>query len=114
MAFVYHQGFVRPDLATSYTDFRNLVSLVLQHIRWMEHRVKHSILLVKAHTAFLQAVDPLSDGFHSLDSGAMAKDEMLNLHNHATQAKAFLKAAYDIYWSPPLGLNTPVGWEAGP
>ena len=39
---------------------------------------------------------------------------MLNLHNHATQAKAFLKAAYDIYWSPPLGLNTPVGWEAGP
>jgi hypothetical protein len=37
MAFVYHQGFVRPDQATPYIDYRNLITLVLQHIRWMEH-----------------------------------------------------------------------------
>ena len=114
LGFIYHQAADRPELATPYIDYRNLILLVLQHIRWMEHRVRHSILLVRAHTAFLQAVDPLSDGFHALDSGGMIKDDMVNLHNHATQAKAYLKAAYDIYWSPPLGLNTPVGWEAGP
>ena len=101
MAFVYHQGFIRPEQATPYSDFRNLVALVLQHIRWMEHRVKHSILLVRAHTAFLKAVDPLNDGFHALDSGGMSRDEMLNLHNQAKLAKAQIKAAYDIYWSPP-------------
>ena len=90
------------------TDFRNVILLVLQHVKWMECRERTGISLVKAHEKFLQAVDPLADGFHRLDSGTIDRPTMIELHNDAKQAKAELKAAYDLFWA---GCPSP---KAGP
>ena len=79
-------------------------------VRSMECRVRNSISLIKAYQGFLQAVDPLADGFHGLDSGTMTRPAMIQLHNDAKQAKAVLKAAYDLYWSPPLEVPVPQAW----
>ena len=96
MEFVYHLGHVRLEMATAYTDFRNVILLLLQLVKWMECRVCNSISLVKAYQGFLQAVEPLADGFHGLDSGTVSRPAMIQLHNDAKQAKAELKAAYDL------------------
>ena len=58
MEFVYHLGHVRLEMATAYTDFRNVILLLLQLVKWMECIVCNSISLVKAYQGFLQAVDP--------------------------------------------------------
>jgi hypothetical protein len=40
LAFAYHLGNVRPEPATTYVDLRNVINLLLQHVRFMECRVQ--------------------------------------------------------------------------
>ena len=87
---------------------------VLRHCRWLEFRILHSQLLVKAQTQFVESSTGLADAFHSLDSGEIDRDTVVQLHASCKKDKAELRKAFDAYWAEPEGLPTPIAWNSGP
>ena len=84
-------------MAVPYAHLMQCVANMHRHTRWVEYRIRNAQNLLTSFNHFVRSIDPLADSFHCLDSGAMTRDDVQQLHNVAMDAKKDLKSAYENY-----------------
>ena len=115
LSYAYHDGNTRKEMAVPYSHLTMCISNMHRHARWVEFRIRNGQNLLIAHSDFVNCIDPLSDSFHSLDSGDLTREEVQHLHNLAMESKKALRLAFEIYWEDPEVLHALCkGWKRGP
>ena len=115
LSYAYHDGNPQKELAVPYAHLMMCIANMHRHARWVEFRIRNGQNLLIAHSDFVTCIDPLSDSFHSLDSGDLTREEVQHLHNLAMESKKALRLAFEIHWEDPEVLYARCkGWKRGP